>query len=279
MRVSISLIILLLFLLPQSASAHSGRTDSSGCHNCYTSYCAGEYHCHGGGSGGGGGNSGGGISRPVPVNAQLVHALSNVDWCRYDLTMTWDKPFLATKYSIATSKYAGADPGPLADTTIPSYTFKTLAPGQWFVNLKSGNTYGWSTVSYWTVDLPEPPSFLSAELITQDDRTYLKYDISCLEKVEGPQEFIDHLDAHSNAPSGVVRLSYIDPTTIDIKGWDHMGKEYSQSLAYTPSVTPINAVSTEPNWWLFGLLAYFGGAFGWGILNSIWQKITKKSKV
>jgi hypothetical protein len=58
-----------------------------------------------------------------------------------------------------------------------------------------------------------------------------------------------------------------------------MGKEYSQSLAYTPSVTPINAVSTEPNWWLFGLLAYFGGAFGWGILNSIWQKITKKSKV
>lgn len=29
--------------------AHSGRTDSSGCHNCYTSECYGEYHCHNGG--------------------------------------------------------------------------------------------------------------------------------------------------------------------------------------------------------------------------------------
>lgn len=30
--------------------AHSGRTNSSGCHNCYTGSCAGTYHCHNSGS-------------------------------------------------------------------------------------------------------------------------------------------------------------------------------------------------------------------------------------
>jgi hypothetical protein len=277
MRAFVSLIIYLFLLLPQPVSAHSGRTDAWGYHNCYTSYCAGEYHCHGGGSGGGG--SSGGTSHLIPVNpknAELTHTISNENWCNYDLTMSWDKPLLATKFSIATSKYAGADPGPLADTMTPSYTFKNLPSGQRYVNLKSGNSYGWGAVSYWTVDLPQPPSSLHAELLTQEEGTYLKYDISCLEKVEGPQEFIDHLNAHNNAPSGVVRLSYSEPTTINIKGWDDEGKEYSQTLAYTPTGMPINAASTEPNWELFGLLAFIGGAFGWGILTSIWQKLTKK---
>lgn len=41
-----------LIFLPKNIEAHSGRTDSSGCHNCYTSECYGEYHCHNGGSGG-----------------------------------------------------------------------------------------------------------------------------------------------------------------------------------------------------------------------------------
>jgi len=43
---------LALGLLLVSASpilAHSGRTDSSGCHNCNVGSCAGTYHCHNGG--------------------------------------------------------------------------------------------------------------------------------------------------------------------------------------------------------------------------------------
>jgi hypothetical protein len=258
MRAFISLIIYLFLLLPQPVSAHSGRTDASGCHNCYTSYCAGEYHCHGGG----GGSSGGGFPRPIPSNpknAQLDYTLSNEDWDRYDLIMTWEKPVLATKYSLATSKFAGADPGPLADTTTSSYTFRNLTPGKWYVNLKSGNTYGWSRVSYWTVDFPEPPSSLNAELITQDDSIYLRYDISCLDKVEGPHEFIDYLTAHSNAPSGAVRLPYTEPTTINIKGWDHEGKEYSQSLAYTPSGSVLGASSSQTNWGLFSIFSIIRG--------------------
>lgn len=41
---------LFIFLLPQTTVAHSGRTDSSGCHTCYTNcelygLSYGEYHC------------------------------------------------------------------------------------------------------------------------------------------------------------------------------------------------------------------------------------------
>jgi hypothetical protein len=37
-------------LLPTVSLAHSGRTDSSGGHNCRTGSCAGTYHYHNGGS-------------------------------------------------------------------------------------------------------------------------------------------------------------------------------------------------------------------------------------
>lgn len=52
----ILLIILILFLITISnATAHPGRTDSSGCHTCRTNCPSwglsyGEYHCHNGGS-------------------------------------------------------------------------------------------------------------------------------------------------------------------------------------------------------------------------------------
>ena len=47
--------ILLLLLFPISAFAHSGRTNSAGCHN---NHKTGGYHCHGGGGGSGGTSSG-----------------------------------------------------------------------------------------------------------------------------------------------------------------------------------------------------------------------------
>jgi len=44
-------IALVLFVLAISdVSAHSGRTDANGGHNCYVGACAGTYHYHNGGS-------------------------------------------------------------------------------------------------------------------------------------------------------------------------------------------------------------------------------------
>ena len=46
------LVTTLFFLLQFSpvVLAHSGRTNSAGCHNCNVGSCAGTYHCHNGGT-------------------------------------------------------------------------------------------------------------------------------------------------------------------------------------------------------------------------------------
>ena len=49
----ITLAFLLLFVFGVEVNAHSGRTNSSGCHNCNVGSCAGTYHCHNSGSSGG----------------------------------------------------------------------------------------------------------------------------------------------------------------------------------------------------------------------------------
>jgi hypothetical protein len=125
------IIIPILFLFSVTPIfSHSGRTDSSGCHNCRTGACAGTYHCHNGGSysgssGGSYGGSGiGGYQLPAPkaiASGNVEYKTSNQDWCNYDVSVTWDKSYLATKYNIAASKYAGADPGPLVDTNVMTH--------------------------------------------------------------------------------------------------------------------------------------------------------------
>lgn len=45
----LGVIVLVLLILPAQVSAHSGRTDSSGGHNCNVGACAGTYHYHSGG--------------------------------------------------------------------------------------------------------------------------------------------------------------------------------------------------------------------------------------
>jgi len=47
---NIALVVVSYFLLIPSVWAHSGRTNSSGCHNCNVGSCAGTYHCHNGGT-------------------------------------------------------------------------------------------------------------------------------------------------------------------------------------------------------------------------------------
>ncbi len=49
-KVILFTLLALIILTPISVSAHSGRTDSSGGHNCRVGACAGTYHYHNGGS-------------------------------------------------------------------------------------------------------------------------------------------------------------------------------------------------------------------------------------
>jgi hypothetical protein len=86
-------------------------------------------------------------------------------------------------------------------------------------------------ITYWAVDLPEPAPSLNASITASDDKQYLEYDISCLEKVEGPQEFIDYLDTYGKLPRGRVRLTSPTPLTYVLKGWDADGRDVTPFLA------------------------------------------------
>jgi|GEM_PF-2486551 hypothetical protein len=276
-RILLPILITSLLLIP-SVSAHSGRTDSSGCHNCYTSYCYGEYHCHGGGSYVAPQPR---YTLPIPQNPKSgnwEYEVSSQNWCNYDLVMTWGKPISGDRFSVAASKYAGADPGPLSDTMALSYTFKNLTPGRWYVNIKTGNSERWaSNITYWTLDLPKPTPALNAYIIQSGDSQYLKYDLTCLDKVQGPQEFIDYLKSSDNTPSGQVKLNYSTPTTIKLTGWDLSKKEYVQEMAFTPLIANLkkdqsSKESSSDSSWVYLIL---GGGLIWGIYSFFKSRNTK----
>lgn len=46
----LGVLILIMLAFPAQVVAHSGRTDSSGGHNCNVGSCAGTYHYHNGGT-------------------------------------------------------------------------------------------------------------------------------------------------------------------------------------------------------------------------------------
>ena len=77
-------------------------------------------------------------SLPAPRNpntGRVEFTISSDDWCKYDVSVFWDKPLYADRFSIAASRYAGADPDPIPDTTDTSYTIHNLASGKWYVNI------------------------------------------------------------------------------------------------------------------------------------------------
>ena len=159
--IPILVLILLLFSF-QKVNAHSGRTDSSGGHNCRTGSCAGTYHYHNGGSA---------YTPPAPTYTQPVYVAPvcnkpdlstikadiqfNESNCSQEVSISWDKGIGDSQYSIGISKYAGADPGPVADTSARRMTFRNVESGKWYINLKGGNSCGWSNVQYWDVDVPD----------------------------------------------------------------------------------------------------------------------------
>ncbi len=185
-----------------------------------------------------------------PTNGNWTYSMSSDNWCNYDVIINWSKPTHGDRFSINISKYAGGNPGPLADTFSTNYTFKNITPGEWYINIKTGDGQRWSNVSYWTVTLPKPIPKITAYISQENNNQYLFYDISCLKKVNGPEEFINNLTKKGNLPKDKVLLNYENSKTFEIKGWDFNNKEYSYTLFYTP-IKKINK-KVEENcflWW------------------------------
>lgn len=252
--------VLLLFIFTTPAYAHSGRTNSSGCHNCYTGACAGTYHCHGGGSNGY--NSG--YTAPVytppkprplnPTTGSANFSTSGQNWCNHDISMTWDGATGATGYSVGISKTAGADPGPIADTTNSYYTFENITPGKWYVNVKSiSSTWGTSAnqVVYWEVNLPKIEPSLTVNIVND----VVSYNFQCLDRVEAPDFLISEMKQKGNHPSGAVSVApFGRAQTFTVKGWDAKGKQYEKTLTYNP-VTPAPIVNNSESSDSDGLVA------------------------
>lgn len=197
-----------------------------------------------------------------PGNGNWKYEVSNKNWCAYDLTMNWDKPTQGDRYSIAISKTAGADPGPLVDTTTRSFTFTNVAPGKWYVNIKTGNEERWGNIQYWEVELPKITPSLSAYIYEKNNSKFVHYSISCLDKVQGPQEWIDSLEESNNDPEGEFTIYYPDAQKITLTGQDSQGKDYQQDIDYVPikkelveKKTNIQEDNGDLNWlWVAGLL-------------------------
>jgi len=153
-KIFLLLIITLFFFFSfNKISAHSGRTNSSGCHNCNVGSCAGTYHCHNGG-----------YVPPVYVAPAPVIPENPIKSARWDFIQTETNPYynilfkweenVSRYYSITIEKIPGADPGPNYDTTETSYLFKNITPGKWYVNMKASVDNSWSKILYWTIDVP-----------------------------------------------------------------------------------------------------------------------------
>lgn len=142
-----------LFYSATNIHAHSGRTDSSGGHNCNVGACAGTYHYH----------SGGYVPPPTlrrvvqpqfPSNIKgTVYFESETDG-EYTVRFVHTDPN-PTQYSAVIGKYAGYDPGPIGDFTSNTFVFSNVQPGTWYINTKKEIGGYWSTISYWKVDVPE----------------------------------------------------------------------------------------------------------------------------
>lgn len=100
------------------------------------------------------------IPPPAPKFPQMTatHHFEPNYYQSFTLYMTLDDPS-PSKYSAVINKCAGCDPGPLVDFNSPSFTFASITTGKWYVNVKKDINGVWSTVSYWTLEVPEwyPP--------------------------------------------------------------------------------------------------------------------------
>lgn len=100
------------------------------------------------------------IPSPTPIPAAPKFPQINATWDylynrdgTIDLAMHLEDSN-PTSYSVIVSKYAGQDPGPLADFYTKDFVLKNLITGREYVNVKKNISGTWSTVSYWTLNVP-----------------------------------------------------------------------------------------------------------------------------
>lgn len=93
-KIFASVLIATLVLTVSPTSAHSGRTDANGGHNCYVGACAGTYHYH----------NGGGSSTPAPTYTPPAPRVP----VRTTRTLTQDAPVnFKTKTEYTNKEYKG----------------------------------------------------------------------------------------------------------------------------------------------------------------------------
>lgn len=135
--------------------AHSGRTDSSGGHNCYVGACAGTYHYHNGGSYTAPYSPPKPLYKPTPTFPQMTASNTfeqlSSNTFNVNITLNDNSP---SRYSAVLTKCKGCDPGPKVDFVSPIFKFTKINPGTWYLNVKKEINGQWSTISYWTIDVP-----------------------------------------------------------------------------------------------------------------------------
>jgi len=262
------------FLLwPSIVFAHSGRTDSSGGHNCRVGSCAGTYHYHNGGRRYTPPVIDYSYLRPSPVKSGNQSYYASADnWCNYDVIANWDSISDATGYSVSLTKTAGGNPGNISDTSTNSYTFKNFEAGTWYLNVKTGNSYGWSDVVYWTVTLPKMEPVFEVYL----NGNTINYNFSCQKEINAPQFVVDAMKKTGNSPKGSVKLQ--NTTTAQnliFNGTDRKGKTYEKTINFVPATTPIpqvqGATTTNPIEGIIGL-SVLGVITYWA-----WNRKTKQA--
>jgi hypothetical protein len=228
--------LLVLFTCTTNIYAHPGRTASDGCHYCRTNCDSwgvawNQRHCHGGG----GGSS---YSAPAYV-APVVRCRSEVgnsgsfsfteSSCSQNVKFTWDKGTNDTYYSIGISKTAGADPGPVSDTTSREYTFRNIKPGTWYINLKtwSGNCTP-SQVMYWKIEVPQPSSYLTANIGTFDNK--ITIDSKCMKSISSYPS-IGRIEANSKVS---ILPTLNRKTAVKVTGYPMYGKAITKEVSFNP---------------------------------------------
>lgn len=68
--------------------------------------------------------------------------------------VNWADQF-PTEYSITLTPFPGADPGPFADTSEPSFVFYDVPTGIQYINIKKNIDGEWSQITSWKVEVPE----------------------------------------------------------------------------------------------------------------------------
>lgn len=254
MKKLITLITFTLFLLlPTQLLAQRGccswHGGVSGCGSNGRTICSdGTYSPSCTCGGGGGVYVAPSYSLPAPVNptnGNQTYTVSSSNWCNYDVTATWLKPYSGDRYSIAMTKVAGGDPGPNVDTGDLSFTFKNITPGKWYVNLKTANAERWTgNTVYWTVELPKITPRLEA--IVNPYSPTVTYDFSCLSKVEAPDFITQAMKLNNNSPTGTATIPLGGATEYVIKGTDTTGKKYEKTINYSPPpTTPVPTMSYD----------------------------------